>query len=106
VLQICAALGTLATVTQPRDRKIGQLGAELITKLIVEDRRRLCHAVESTEAWMPEGKEARKELRAFVAELRRIARDSETEHLVKGVELFWGDLRRELPNLDASGSIN
>jgi len=41
-----------------------------------------------------------------VAELRQIARDSKTEHLIRGVELFWGDLRRELPNLDAGGSIN
>jgi hypothetical protein len=45
-------------------------------------------------------------LRAFVAELRRIARDSETEHLIKGVELFWGNLRGELPNWDAGGSVN
>lgn len=92
-------------MNQPRDRKTGRC-AELITKLIVKDRRRLCHAVASTNAWTPEGKQARKELRAFVAELRRIARDSETEHLIKGVELFCGDLRRELPNWDGAGGLN
>ena len=84
-------------MSQPRER---------ITKLIVKNRRRLCEAVASTNAWTPEGKEARKELRAFVAELRRIARESETEHLIRGVELFWDDLRRELPNWDAGGSLN
>ena len=84
-------------MSQPRER---------ITKLIVKNRRRLCEAVASTNAWTPEGKEARKELRAFVAELRQIARDSNREHLIKGVELFWGELRHQLPNLDPGGSLN
>ena len=88
-----------------RDRKTGRC-AEVIIKLILKDRRRLCHAVERTQAWTPEGKEARKELRAFVAELRQIARDSNREHLIKGVELFWGNLRGELPNWSDGGSIN
>jgi hypothetical protein len=79
---------------------------KLIIKMIVKNRRRLCDAAASTQPLTPEGKEARKELRAFVAELRRIARESETEHLIRGVELFWDDLRRELPNWDAGGSLN
>jgi hypothetical protein len=88
-------------MSHPRDRKTSRF-----TELIVEDRRRLCHAVASTNAWTPEGKQARKELRAFVDELRRIARESETEHLIKGVEMFAGELRGKLPNWDAGGSIN
>src|SRR5215469_8720805 len=79
---------------------------ELITELLVKDRRRLCEAVERTEAWTAEGEAARKELRAFVDQLRKIARDSGQEHLQRGVELFWGNLRGELPNLDAGGSVN
>jgi hypothetical protein len=92
-------------MSQSRDRK-RRRASELITELIVQNRRRLCHGVESTQPLTPEGKQARKELRAFVAELQRIARDSETEHLIRGVELFWGNVRGELPNWDAGGSIN
>jgi len=77
-----------------------------MVKRIVKDRLRLCEAVERTQAWTPEGKAARKELSAFVDELRKIARDSGQEHLRRGVEMFWSELRGKLPNWDAGGSIN
>jgi hypothetical protein len=77
-----------------------------ITALIRRDFRRLSDRVHATEAWTQEGKTARKRLRSFIAELRRLAAESGSNYLVAGVELFEAELKAKSPGLFAGGSIN
>jgi hypothetical protein len=84
---------------------------EIARRLTTELRTKV-DAVQQTEAWIREGKRARRGLKQFLAELRGLALASGRECAIDGVEkvrLFvLGDVMRpeELPNWDAAGGLN
>jgi hypothetical protein len=80
--------------------------AELIRALILKDCRRLSEAVQNSQAWTLEGKLARKHFWAFFRQLRRLAKESGNDYLIRGVEMLYEDLRSKSPGLFAAGSIN